>query len=89
MWLIPFDEGQDHTITIDLGRRTKIGAIRVFNYNKSEVDSLRGARTAVIKVDNELVTSRRGIQLSKAQGFASSNFGQTILLPVKSGFTTE
>ena len=44
MWLIPYNSGESHTITIDLGRIFKISAIRFYNYNKSPEDSLRGVR---------------------------------------------
>lgn len=44
MWLVPFNKGENHTITIDLGKVYYIGAIRFYNYNKSEEDSLRGAK---------------------------------------------
>lgn len=44
MWLIPFNKGEKHTIRIDLGRPYQIQAIRIYNYNKSEEDSLRGAK---------------------------------------------
>lgn len=44
MWLIPYNAGEDHTVRIDLGRPTTIGAIKFFNYNKSIEDSLRGVK---------------------------------------------
>jgi len=44
MWLIPFNKGEKHTITIDLGKVCSIGTIRFYNYNKSEEDTLRGAK---------------------------------------------
>lgn len=44
MWLIPFTEGQDHLLTIDLGHTTPLVGIRVWNYNKSTDDSFRGVR---------------------------------------------
>jgi hypothetical protein len=44
MWLIPFNEGELHEIVIDLGKPYNIGSIRFFNYNKSEEDTLRGAK---------------------------------------------
>lgn len=42
MWLIPFTEGQDHLLTIDLGRVNSLVGVRVWNYNKSTDDSFRG-----------------------------------------------
>lgn len=44
MWLVPFNSGEDHTVKIDLGRMTMIGAIKFYNYNKSSEDSLRGVK---------------------------------------------
>lgn len=52
MWLIPFEKGEDHTITIDLGEQRKISALRFFNYNKSPEDTLRGVKQVIIKVDD-------------------------------------
>ena len=42
MWLIPFTEGQEHLLTIDLGHTVPLVGIRVWNYNKSTDDSFRG-----------------------------------------------
>ena len=42
MWLIPFTDGQDHLLTIDLGHTTPLVGFRVWNYNKSTDDSFRG-----------------------------------------------
>lgn len=44
MWLIPFNKGEKHSIRIDFGKQQTISAIRLFNYNKSEEDTLRGAK---------------------------------------------
>ena len=69
MWLVPFNAGEDHTVTIDLGRMTSIGAVKFYNYNKSAEDSLRGVRTITIRIDGKLVTPAKGIVLRKAPGF--------------------
>ena len=45
VWLTPFTQGEDHTISIDLGKRTIISMIRIWNYNKSRIHSYRGAKT--------------------------------------------
>lgn len=69
MWLIPFNAGEDHKITIDLGRMVNIGSLKFYNYNKSAEDSLRGAKTVIIKVDGKLMSSSKGVTLRKAPGF--------------------
>ena len=44
MWLAPWQpqENSKHTLTIDLGQPTRVSALRLWNYNKSEDDSYRG-----------------------------------------------
>lgn len=69
MWLIPFNKGEDHTITIDLGEQRAISGLRFYNYNKSPEDSLRGSRQIIIKIDDQLMTPKKGITLRKAPGF--------------------
>ena len=44
MWLIPFNKGENHTIKIDFGKPTSISALKIYNYNKSDEDTLRGAK---------------------------------------------
>ena len=51
MWLIPFTDGQDHLLTIDLGHTTPLVGFRVWNYNKSTDDSFRGV--CISKTTNE------------------------------------
>ena len=69
MWLIPFNKGEEHTISIDLGETRAISGIKFYNYNKSYEDSLRGSRQVVIKIDDRLMTPRKGVSLRKAPGF--------------------
>lgn len=47
MWLIPFTDGQDHLLTVDLGQPTPLIGLRVWNYNKSTDDTFRGVRNVV------------------------------------------
>ena len=44
VWLTPFTSGEDHVISINLGKFTKISMIRIWNYNKSRIHSYRGAK---------------------------------------------
>ena len=55
VWLTPFTQGEDHTISIDLGRPTYISMVRVWNYNKSRIHSYRGARLLQMKLDNKMI----------------------------------
>ena len=47
MWLIPFTDGQDHLLTVDLEQPTPLIGLRVWNYNKSIDDTFRGVRNVV------------------------------------------
>jgi hypothetical protein len=91
MWLIPFNEGELHEIVIDLGKPYNIGSIRFFNYNKSEEDTLRGAKQVLMWLDKKYITPRKGLTVRKATGFVHPllNMGHDIKLPVSNGWTTE
>lgn len=69
MWLIPYNKGEKHYIKIDLGKQTMIGAIRFYNYNKSEEDTLRGAKLITVTLDKKYLTPKKGIALRKGPGF--------------------
>lgn len=91
IWLIPFNQGEQHVVTIDLGKERSIGGIRFYNYNKSEEDTLRGVKLIVVKLDGKLLTPRKGVSLRKAFGFVNPLLdpGQTIKLPFKEAWTNE
>lgn len=42
MWLIPFNEGQNHELTITFSQELMMAGLRVWNYNKSPEDTYRG-----------------------------------------------
>jgi formylmethanofuran:tetrahydromethanopterin formyltransferase len=89
MWLIPFNKGEDHTILIDLGETRSISGLRFYNYNKSPEDSLRGSRQVVIKIDDKLMTPKKGVTLRKAPGFLPEDLdlGQVVSVPFKGGWS--
>jgi protein JBTS26 len=91
MWLIPFNKGENHLITIDFGQLRTISALRFFNYNKSEEDSLRGTKQVIIKLDDRYLTPKRGITLRKAPGLMEGalDIGQEVKLPFMQGWTNE
>ena len=42
MWLIPFTPGQNHVLTITFRQKVNIIGFRLWNYNKSLEDTIRG-----------------------------------------------
>lgn len=56
MWLAPFTPGALHTVTVTLDAAATLGALRIWNYSKSRVGALRGARCAAV-----LTTHTRGL----------------------------
>ena len=91
MWLIPFNKGEDHTICIDLGERRQITGLKLYNYNKSLEDSLRGTRQVVIKIDGAYMTPKKGVTVRKAPGFMlpGQDLGQVVHLPFRAGWSQE
>lgn len=74
-WLIPFSKGSTHRISIDLGTACKIAGLRIWNYNKTPEDALRGVRVASVYVDGRFI----GQFVARiAPGCDGINFGQTV-----------
>lgn len=44
VWLAPFTPGALHTVSIVFDSAVTLGMLRIFNYNKNRIHSLRGAR---------------------------------------------
>eukprot|EP00826_Nyctotherus_ovalis_P048329 TRINITY_DN5672_c0_g1_i2.p1 TRINITY_DN5672_c0_g1~~TRINITY_DN5672_c0_g1_i2.p1 ORF type:complete len:283 (-),score=55.93 TRINITY_DN5672_c0_g1_i2:11-859(-) len=86
MWMIPFNKRKSHWITLTLPRADYISGLRFFNYNKSVEDTSRGVKRVTISVDDKLVTSRRGVIVSRAPGNADSNFGHMVRIPFVRGW---
>ena len=55
VWLTPFTSGEDHTITMDFGKKTTIAMIRIWNYNRSRIHAYRGARLLTAELDGKLI----------------------------------
>ena len=53
MWLIPFTPGAEHVLRYDFGQPIQLAGLRLWNYNKSNEDILRGAKLVHIKVGME------------------------------------
>ncbi len=77
MWLIPFNKGEKHSITIDFGKVQAVSAVRFYNYNKSEEDTLRGVKQVVMWLDKKYVTPRKGISIRKACGLVHPMFNMS------------
>ena len=42
MWLIPYTDGESHTLQVRLPHPQNIAGVRLWNYNKSAEDTYRG-----------------------------------------------
>ena len=81
MWLAPFEWLDTHdTISIGLGSRRKISALRIWNYNKSLEDTRRGVKTLNVYADGKLISHPSGVLVPKAPGVSSLDFAYTIKL---------
>ena len=69
VWLTPFTSGEDHQISINLGKYYGISMIRIWNYNKSRIHSYRGARLVQMELDGQTIF--RG-EIKKAPGAAKN-----------------
>ncbi|KAK3599312.1 hypothetical protein CHS0354_028678 [Potamilus streckersoni] len=78
MWLIPFTEGQNHTLTIDLGQKVLMAGLRFWNYNKSREDTYRGAKIVHVKVDGKVISPPSGYLIRKGPGVCHFDFAQEI-----------
>lgn len=65
MWLVPFGPGSTCEIRFDLGRKRRLAMIRIWNYNKSRIYSLRGVKDVEMLLDGRKIF--RG-EIAKASG---------------------
>nr|XP_058956229.1 katanin-interacting protein-like isoform X1 [Pocillopora verrucosa] len=68
IWLIPFTDGQDRLLTVDVGHTTPLVRFRVWNYNKSTDDSFRGAKQVQVKLADKNISQPEGF-LSRKECF--------------------
>lgn len=54
-WMAPFAKSKPNRVRIDLGKKTNISLVRIWNYNKDRVHTARGAREFSIKIDGMLM----------------------------------
>jgi len=45
MWLVPFTNGQSHSLIIEFEEKMMMAGLRIWNYNKSKEDTYRGVST--------------------------------------------
>ncbi|CAH1795086.1 unnamed protein product [Owenia fusiformis] len=79
MWMVPYTEGEPHTVTINLRETTVLTGIRFWNYNKSKECTYRGAKLVHIKLDGQLISPPDGFLLRKAPGNCHFDFAQEVL----------
>ncbi|BFZ02930.1 hypothetical protein BsWGS_05969 [Bradybaena similaris] len=78
MWLIPFTNGGNHTVTITFPQQTLITAVRIWNYNKSPEDTYRGAKVMHVHVNDRVISPLEGYLLRKGPGVCHFDFAQEI-----------
>ncbi|VDO62332.1 unnamed protein product [Schistosoma margrebowiei] len=81
MWLTTFQLGKRHLIEMTLPKwiQSSIGLIRIWNYNKSCIDSYRGVKDLIIYLDNQPIFYN---EIHKATGLNDGqleDFCETIL----------
>ncbi|XP_078316471.1 katanin-interacting protein-like isoform X4 [Crassostrea virginica] len=79
MWLIPFNESQEHVLTISFSQTVLIAGLRVWNYNKSPEDTYRGAKTVHVQIDGKQVSPPEGYLIRKGPGNCYFDFAQEIV----------
>ncbi|XP_071813789.1 katanin-interacting protein-like isoform X2 [Apostichopus japonicus] len=78
MWLAPFSEGADHTLTIDFQQKVQISGLRIWNYNKSPEDTYRGIKTMHVFLDNKPLSPKSGYLIRKGPGNCFFDFAQEV-----------
>jgi len=84
MWLIPFTRKKSHIITIIIPGKPIISAIKIYNYNRTPEDTVRGACRIQIYCDNNEMSPPEGILIPKSYGNSDFDFGYLIQFPYKS-----
>ena len=80
MWLIPFESGRSHTLTITFPDLTQLIGLKIYNYNKCHDDSFRGARGVSISLDNSSLCQGQCVPLRRAPGTTDYDYSQLIEL---------
>ncbi|CAH8623412.1 unnamed protein product [Schistosoma guineensis] len=84
MWLTTFELGKRHLIELTLPKwiQSSIGLIRIWNYNKSYIDSYCGVKDLIIYLDNQPIFYN---EIHKATGLNNGHledFCETILFSI-------
>jgi len=83
MWMIPYRHGGDHLLTINLGRSRELLGLRVWNYNKSQNDTTRGAKRVRVLLDDHDISPPQGYLLRRAPGHALFDYCQELQFDVQ------
>ncbi|XP_025076001.1 protein KIAA0556 homolog isoform X2 [Pomacea canaliculata] len=78
MWLVPFTEGQNHTVTVTFPQETLVSGLRIWNYNKTPEDTFRGARIMHVSINERWISPEEGFLVRKGPGNCHFDFAQEI-----------
>lgn len=78
MWLVPFTPGKPHLVNIEFPQPIMISGIRVWNYNKNQEDTYRGAKIVHVEIDGRSISPTDGYLLRKGLGTCHFDFCQEI-----------
>ncbi|XP_029102518.1 protein KIAA0556 isoform X2 [Scleropages formosus] len=79
MWLIPFERGRAHLLTVCFEKPRTVAGLRVWNYNKSPEDTYRGVKVIHVSVDDTVISPPAGFLIRKGPGNCHFDFAQEIL----------
>nr|XP_023674919.1 protein KIAA0556 homolog isoform X4 [Paramormyrops kingsleyae] len=79
MWLIPFEYGTEHILSVHFEEPQTVAGLRIWNYNKSPEDTYRGVKVIHVSTDDTTISPPEGFLIRKGPGNCHFDFAQEIL----------
>ncbi|XP_048868761.1 katanin-interacting protein isoform X5 [Brienomyrus brachyistius] len=79
MWLIPFEYGTEHILSVHFEEPHTVAGLRIWNYNKSPEDTYRGVKVIHVSMDDTTISPPEGFLIRKGPGNYHFDFAQEIL----------
>lgn len=83
MWLTPFTPNSNHYIFIKFHKIEEIALLRIWNYNKSRIHCVRGAKDVEITLDDKVIFLGEIKQASGEICYTVNAVGEVGTLPRK------